>query len=221
MRPSPERAAAQKSGLVRYFTGVPCKRGHVAERLVSTKGCTECHKINVARWNAANTERVKDIKHKSRAKSPVAVRASKAAWRRSNREAVLQHKRSYYIRHREKVAAKNAAWVRRNPLAARRIKASWEKRHPEAVKAIRQRIRAVRSSAPGSFSAAEIARLHNMQGGICALCLLAPLTAYHVDHIIPLARGGSNWIENIQLTCPPCNLRKGAKVPNSELTNAA
>lgn len=26
----------------RYFTGKPCKRGHVAERYLSTRGCVEC-----------------------------------------------------------------------------------------------------------------------------------------------------------------------------------
>lgn len=30
---------------------------------------------------------------------------------------------------------------------------------------------------------------------------------------MPLARGGGNGIGNIQLLCPPCNLRKGSKDP--------
>lgn len=33
----------------------------------------------------------------------------------------------------------------------------------------------------------------------------------HVDHIVPLARGGPDTEENLQLLCRPCNLRKGAR----------
>lgn len=35
---------------------------------------------------------------------------------------------------------------------------------------------------------------------------------YHVDHVRPLAMGGSNNTVNLQLLCPPCNLGKGARV---------
>jgi 5-methylcytosine-specific restriction endonuclease McrA len=36
---------------------------------------------------------------------------------------------------------------------------------------------------------------------------------FHVDHKIALANGGTNDRSNIELLCPPCNLRKHAKDP--------
>lgn len=39
------RKEAKTAGLTRYFTGVPCKRGHLDERLVSRSVCAECHRL--------------------------------------------------------------------------------------------------------------------------------------------------------------------------------
>jgi len=36
------RAAAAAAGSVRYMPTVPCKRGHLAERYVSTGACVDC-----------------------------------------------------------------------------------------------------------------------------------------------------------------------------------
>lgn len=34
---------AKEQGLLRFFTGVPCKNGHIAERNVKNRGCLQCH----------------------------------------------------------------------------------------------------------------------------------------------------------------------------------
>src|SRR6266850_2479318 len=43
------RGAAKAAGLEFYFTGRPCKHGHVCERRVSG-GCLECLRVNAARY---------------------------------------------------------------------------------------------------------------------------------------------------------------------------
>jgi len=34
---------------------------------------------------------------------------------------------------------------------------------------------------------------------------------HHIDHIVPLAKGGNNDEDNLQALCAPCNLAKGAQ----------
>lgn len=45
MQASGVQKTAAKAGLARYFTGIPCPRGHVAERMTSCGHCVECLKI--------------------------------------------------------------------------------------------------------------------------------------------------------------------------------
>lgn len=41
---------AKKLGVPRYYTGKPCKRGHLAERLASCGRCIECHSLQKRKW---------------------------------------------------------------------------------------------------------------------------------------------------------------------------
>lgn len=75
----------------------------------------------------------------------------------------------------------------------------------------RRRSRAL--EAGGTWTADQIAALFQRQRGRCACCREKLGHSYHRDHIVPLARGGSNDITNIELLCAPCNLNKGALDP--------
>ena len=68
--------------------------------------------------------------------------------------------------------------------------------------------------AAGAIDAAVVNFLMHAQRGKCAVCKTSIAGApYHLDHIKPLARGGTNQRTNLQLLCPPCNLSKSAKDP--------
>ena len=52
-----------------------------------------------------------------------------------------------------------------------------------------------------------------LKGYRCKLCKrIFPLDILEVDHIRPLAKRGSLNPSNLQLLCPPCNKKKGAKL---------
>lgn len=55
-------------------------------------------------------------------------------------------------------------------------------------------------------------RVHQRDGGRCRYCA-APLAFedMHVDHVVPVARGGRDNLSNLAAACAGCNLSKGAK----------
>lgn len=89
----------------------------------------------------------------------------------------------------------------------------WQKNNPLAYKAIdfagKMRRRARKEQVGGNFTHAEFLDLCERYGNICLCCKQRkPLCA---DHVIPLSKGGSNSIENIQPLCRSCNCRKHKK----------
>lgn len=94
----------------------------------------------------------------------------------------------------------------------------WAVRNPERVGASKRTNRAKRANAEGVHTGHDIKALFAHQRGTCPNCQALLIKRgpgkYHVDHIMPIALGGSNWPSNLQLLCPPCNMSKGAKHPN-------
>lgn len=125
---------------------------------------------------------------------------------RDNRGEIRERVRRYRKAHPEK-AAEDYRKARAKPGAK------------DAANARARTHRAFKESSGGKHSGDDIKKLFHKQGGNCATCR-AKLTVRagprqkHVDHILPLALGGSNYISNLQILCRTCNLRKNAKHPD-------
>jgi len=56
----------------------------------------------------------------------------------------------------------------------------------------------------------------------CVICGANPAAhlncELHVDHIIPVVRGGTTILENLRTLCSQCNVGKGAKVEHEPST---
>jgi len=72
-------------------------------------------------------------------------------------------------------------------------------------------LRAKTFNTSGEFTLEEWLDLCLRHDNKCAHCKASvPLTA---DHMVPLSKGGTNDIGNIQPLCKPCNSRKGTSMP--------
>ena len=168
--------------------------------------CKACAAAHTAAYYAANAEKVRFNAAAYRAANPDKVRASAGAWRAANPDKVRAYKGAYSVAYR-------AA----NPDKVRVIQAVYRAANPEIVRAQAARRRARKRAVecdPCATLPAVIAR----DGADCYICGIetdpaAPPRARHkaeLEHVIPLAKGGTHTMGNLRCACYPCNAVKGA-----------
>jgi 5-methylcytosine-specific restriction endonuclease McrA len=82
IRPIITRSQARALGLKRYFTGRPCKRGHLVERLVSTSHCDDCMRL----YEVQNREKYRERFRRWRENNPEKNRKKSSRWLKKHPE---------------------------------------------------------------------------------------------------------------------------------------
>ena len=101
-----------------------------------------------------------------------------------------------------------------------RWRKGWKKRHPakakERSKANKHRRRArLKNNGIEDTSDYRARMTHPLVRQVCFYCGTDCTGAFHWDHRIPIAAGGPDAEWNLVIACPPCNLKKGSKVPKT------
>lgn len=162
------------------------------------KTCTKC---NIEK---AKTEFrcARPTNSRVRSACKLCCNAESKIWRENNKDKVFDSAKAWREANAEKRAKANKEWYEANP---------WK------YSEYRRKRRALNLISEGSHSAADVRSIFESQSGLCATCetklFKSGKNRFHVDHIYPLARGGSNDRYNIQCLCPSCNRKKSAKDP--------
>ena len=145
------------------------------------------------------------------------IRVQKKEYSRIHAEEIKERKNQYYLNNKEKILERNKRWrqenLERHRVLCRKAATRWNNNHHERYlehkRLHSRRRRAAENNALGSFTDAEFWDVCKSQNWHCAGCdsPLDKKTATR-DHIVPISNGGSDFIENIQALCAPCNSRK-------------
>lgn len=107
-----DRNKAVSQGLPRYFTGKPCKKGHLAERFVANYTCCVCADNAFKKWYADNPD------------------------------AHLEHINRWRDNHPDTVKKTRKKWSSLNPEKARQSSKQWKQAHPSKINEMSSRRRA-------------------------------------------------------------------------------
>lgn len=160
--------------------------------------------IQQARYYKENVERISKREKSARLANPEHKRELGKAWRLAHPERAREMSRDDYAKHKEKRKAAHALWRINNPTSLHRTD------HAR---------RARKRNAPSEpYTVQQILGLY---GTDCHLCgepidLNAPRSqrfpgwerGLHLDHVIPLSKGGSNLISNVKPSHGKCNIAK-------------
>jgi len=147
----------------------------------------------------------------------------------NNREVLNQQSQKRHAANRERDNARNREYLIEHPEVKRRAEKNYRRNHPDRCvesnkrwlqkqpnkrREYDQRRRIRESDARGSFTAKDVEILLRSQKDLCWWCGKQLAGKYHVDHRIPLSRGGSNNPENLCISCASCNHSKSDKLPS-------
>lgn len=181
-------AEAKQQGLTHYFTGVPCKFGHIANRQVSNRGCVICLKNKAVSWAKNNPERAAEIR---------------SSWDSLNKEKTNQRMKKRRIDYPEQYKKSIASW--RNKNAARYSVYMSHMASLRRAKKLKQ--------TPKWLSESDMVAIQ-CKYSVCAMLNAYGVEKWEVDHIIPLQGAnvsGLHTPSNLQVIPKALNRAKGNK----------
>jgi 5-methylcytosine-specific restriction endonuclease McrA len=184
------REEAKKTGNKYYFTGQPCKHGHIAPR--KTKGaCVECLKIE---WQRGNESRAGYFKEYNKRDD---IKDRKSDWYQANRDAVIDRAKT---RPAKKLREYRNVWKENNILQVRADTKARRRKHREATPPWLTRKQKT-----------EIRQLYQ----IAITMTKTTGEQYVVDHIVPLRSSdvcGLHVPWNLRVITQEENLKKSNKL---------
>jgi len=159
--------------------------------------------------------------YKNSPKKRVERKARVEKWVKKNAARHKRNRKKYAVLNAEKIkkyrqdnneryTAQKRLWVKNNLDKSRRTKKAYRQAHPEAHRAEENKRRASIAGVGGFFTVKEWKDLCKKYHNKCLCCKKCrKLTA---DHVIPVSKGGTSNIDNIQPLCGPCNSSKGTKI---------
>lgn len=105
-------------------------------------------------------------------------------------------------------------WHASHPDRVKAIMARWRRNNKHRLREYDQRRFAIRRGALLAGISIRRSEIWERDGGKCHICRRAcdPLR-WHLDHLVPVSRGGQHTPDNVAVSHPKCNQSRGSRGP--------
>lgn len=162
---------------------------------------------------AANRDLVNEKKREYRKANPEKSRKEYRAYRVANPEKTRAAQQKWREKNKDKLREYESARHKSRTDSDKERRSKWVKENAEKFRMYASNRRAKKLVHAKTLTQDFICYLYKLQRGKCACCGLPLGDNYHIDHIMPLALGGTHEERNIQLLRSTCNQEKHAKHP--------
>lgn len=210
-----------------FHRGNKCKECHKKYKAAEYQKNKEKILIKCKEYRNKNIDKVRARRKEYYAKTRDESKAKSQKWYYDNQEKVKVWSSQYYKDNTEKKKEYSKWWQKENPDKVKERNKRWEQRNPEKVaerhkrwslqNPEKRRVISKNSnykrkrSVSGKFTSDEWIELCGRYDNKC-LCCGRQDAVLTVDHVIPISKGGSNIIDNIQPLCLSCNSKKHVKI---------
>lgn len=175
----------------------------------NTRFCTKVCALAV--WVPKNKDRIRG--HGNNYQFSAKGKAKRKDWEIREAESQKEKKRIYYEENKDAAFARALKRKAEKPDEIRAYQSKWRKTDLGRKISLDTRHRRIarQKNAPGDHFTMDQFHVVCDEFDDHCLCCLRKLDRkkLEADHVVPISRGGSNGIENIQPLCRRCNPRKG------------
>lgn len=190
----------------------PCSKCDNHPRQGKKPWCAECVREYNRAYYAKNRECLQERQREYEAAHRQEALERNRAWRARNPDGRKAQLKRAYERHRERERKRGIVKYYRDVERTRAQKRAGYRRNRDKYLAQYHKRRARILSNGGTYTAEQWRALCAQYDHTCLRCgQREPTIKLTPDHVVPLSRGGSNDISNIQPLCGSCNTSKGAR----------
>lgn len=223
-------------GLKKYFTGKPCKQGHISEKYTNKSTCVECLRLSSAlridKKRESDKKRYHSLTDAQREKertrlrihaakkykeNPDILRKRARKWRLDNLEKCINRVAEWRKNNRDELLKKRREQYAANPLKFRRFRTDYYARNTELEKSRQALARSKNMVFYNKLNRVRLAKIKRATPLWADQLKIDSIyfnrkKGFHVDHIVPITSNlvcGLHNEFNLQYLSMSDNIKKG------------